>query len=250
MRARPVLLVLALLSALALTAPAAAPAADSDVEAAWKSEDAALKAGGTKVSRAVRAAQRSKFRRVASAVKAIRAVETLIATVRQRVTAASASTVSGARARDTVLASLKGYASSLKNLRLAFQAAGHKRKLATARRLLARSSLDAGGASDDASDARLYFEAARADAEQQRRQEQQQQQQQQNPPPDGGGGGSQPPPTQDPPPPQPPQQTCAQNPNQAGCPAICKISVTFAECQKPPPSATLTLASRHLAALL
>jgi uncharacterized membrane protein YgcG len=198
LRARPVLLILALLSALALTAPATAPAADADVEAAWKSEDAALAAGGKKVSRAVRAAQRSKFRRVGSAVSAIKALETLTIAVRDRVVAQSSSTRSGALARERALAALKGFAASLKSLRQAVQAAGTRKGLRKARLLLERSKLQADGASDDAADARGWFQAAKVEAEAIRReQEQQQQQQQQNPPPDGGsggGGGSEPPP--------------------------------------------------------
>lgn len=178
-----------------------------------------MKTAGTKVARAMRAAQRSKFRRVSSAVAAIKALETLTIAVRDRVVAQSSSTRSGALARERALASLKGFAASLKSLRQAVQVAGTKKGLRKARALLARSQLQADGASDDAADARGWFEAARVEADAIRRQQEQQQQQQQNPPPEsgssnssqpppeggggGGGGGTQPPPEEEPPPPPP-----------------------------------------------
>jgi hypothetical protein len=234
--ARLVVLLLALLSALALAAPATAPAADADVQAAWTSEAAALKTAETKLASAVKAAQRTKFRRVGSAVTAIKAVERLTATVRSRVVGTGTSTPSGAKAREAILKSLTGFSGSLKNLRLALQAANRK-KLALAQRLLARSLLLSDGASDDAADARTYFEAARREAEEQRRQ-----QEQQPPPPDGGGSGG----TE--PPPPPPQPTCAENPSQEGCPLFCAVDPQAEQCQKPP--GAVVFAARRFAALV
>ncbi|HEX8205970.1 MAG TPA: hypothetical protein VF587_07935, partial [Solirubrobacteraceae bacterium] len=99
MRDRLLVALLTTLAAVALAAPASAPAADSDVYAAWLSEDKAMDTATRSLTRALKRAERARFRRVGPVVKQLRKLEVLTVAVRDRVMAASASTPSGNAAR-------------------------------------------------------------------------------------------------------------------------------------------------------
>jgi uncharacterized membrane protein YgcG len=204
-RARPALLVVTALAALALAAPATAPASDVDVITAWGSEDKALDASGTALNAGLKRAERTRFRRVGSVVATLKKMEALTRGIRTRVAAQQPSTQSGIAARRQVLASLAGFASSLKSLRLSMKSASRGRVLA-ARRYLRRSKAQADAAEAAARQAIALFQQGQREA-------------QPAPPPPSG---QQPPPsdgTQQPPPPpsdgtqqQPPPSDGTQQP--------------------------------------
>jgi hypothetical protein len=198
-----VLLAVLAAAALALAAPAPAPAADADVYAAWVSEQAAMQSTSTALSRAMKRAERARFRRVGAVVRHLRRLEVLTVAVRDRVLMASASTPSGSIARGEALESLDGFMKSLRNLRLAVQAAS-KGRAAAARRYLRRSARLADSAELDATDASVFFERARGEV---------------SPPPVI----TQPPPPPPPPPSPPPPPPCTdQDPNVGGCQTQCE----------------------------
>jgi hypothetical protein len=188
LRARIALLALTALAMLALAAPASAPAADSDVLAAWGSEDRALDAGSKSLGRSLKKAQRVRFRRgVGPIVTGLRKLERLTVRVRDRVKTQTPSTASGSDAKELVLDSLNGFVKSLRSLRGAIQAAS-KGRVKAARKLLSRSSKQANIAQDDARAALVLFEEASKQGSSQQ------------PPPSGGSqpppsDGSQPPPS-------------------------------------------------------
>ena len=276
-RARPVLLVLAALVALALSAPGSAPAADADVIAAWNSENRALTAANQALSRAVRRAQRTRFRRVREVVAAVGRIEQLTLRVKAQVQGQSASTSSGALARTEVLRSLNGFVASLRDLRKAMHATARGR-IAIARGLLRRSKRRADAAERASLEAQALFQRAGGEAPP-------------APPP--------PPPPPLPPPPPPEQQqeqppppppcedrdpnvegcqtscqsdqdpnvagcqtscqddqnphrdgcqteppTCAEDPSQEGCPVQCQLDPSLPECQEPPPQLLARAATR------
>jgi uncharacterized membrane protein YgcG len=164
LRVRLALLVLSILAVVALAAPAAAPAADTDVIVAWGSEDKALDAAGTSLNAGLKRAEKSKFRRVGSIVTTLKKMESLTLRVRKRVAGEAPSTRSGIAARGKVLASLDGFAKSLKSLRLAVSSAGRGRVLA-ARRYLRRSKSQADAASTAAREAITLFQQGQRESQ-------------------------------------------------------------------------------------
>ena len=155
-------MVLAALAALALTAPAAS-AADADVIAAWASQNAALKDATADLTKAMRKGERTKFRRPAPVVRAIKRMVKLTVTAGRLVAAQTASTASGARAREDAMKSLQGFVASLRDMRGAIVAASRK-KLGRARKLLRRSKQRADAAQQAQGTAVQLFQAAQREA--------------------------------------------------------------------------------------
>lgn len=185
-------LVLVLLTALAVTAPTAS-AADADVLSAWSSQNAELKTAGAAVTKAMKGAAKSRYKRVRPLLDALGRLEKITSGLRRKVAGTTASTPTGTEARTAVLESLQGFVSSLRNLRKAVQAASRKRHK-RAQALLARSELQGREADSAAKDAFALFLQAYAEAAPPPPPPEEQQpppeQQQQPPPEQGSSGGS------------------------------------------------------------
>ncbi len=184
------LIVVAALAVLALGAPGSASAADSDVVAAWQSQSAAMNSASKSLVSALRRGERTRFRRAAPVVKAIERLRVLTDRTRDLVAQETASTPSGAAARGEVLRSLDGFVRSLRDMRLAVQAAS-RRRLSQAHKLLKRSKRRADAAKADSDQAVALFDKAGREAA--------------------------PPPPPSPPPPPPPPPCDDKDPNTAGC---------------------------------
>ena len=140
-----------------------ASAADADVINAWGSQNAAFQDATAKLSQAMRKGERTKYRRPAPVVKAIKRFEKMTSTVATAVAAQTPSTPSGGRAKEEVLKSLAAYGASLRDLRAAIVAVG-KKKLKRGNKLLRRSARRGGAAELAQVTAVQLFQAAQREA--------------------------------------------------------------------------------------
>ena len=159
---RACLPLLAALAFLVVAAPSAS-AADVDVINAWGSQNAAFQDATAKLAKAMRKGERTKYRRPAPVIKAIKRFEELTSAVATAVVAQTPSTPSGARAKEEVVKSLAGYVASLRDLRKAIKAVSRK-KLKRGNKLLRRSARRGGAAELAQATAIQLFQAGQREA--------------------------------------------------------------------------------------
>ena len=169
---------LAALSALLLVPGGSAVASDADVVRAWSSEDRSLNRASRTLSREIKAWERSRFRKTAGILRALRRLETITVRIRGRVRRADASSAPGAKARVAVLKSLGLFVASTRSLRAAVRYAAKGRRSPGLRAL--KKARRNGNASERAAKRAIaFFEQAGREVESRPA-----------PPPAGGGGDS------------------------------------------------------------